>query len=170
VPTLTARAATSLAAITAALAFGLSWAWARYENTERLRLARVALSEQGPSRGGAPPEEDEVRERSVALARERGVTLRDLTVQVEDVDGLAGPLAAALSASEAGASLSGALRVRSRVYSLRATGASRTLVFTLEEPVEARFSVRLSVTMAPGFERPVEPPREAGERSVGRGL
>ena len=158
------RASAQTMAVTVALVsacgLGMLWTRARYDNLERLRAYRSALGEQGVERNGEPPTTERVRERAVELAQERGVSARDVTVESEDVDGLPGPL----GATQAGASVLRVVRVRSRQYTIRGFARSAWWLWSLEEPIDTRFSVRLSVTMPPSLG---ENPPSFGERNLG---
>jgi hypothetical protein len=146
--------------ILSACGLGMLWTRARYDNLERLRAYRSAVSEQGGERNGDPPTIERVRDRALELAQERGVTVRDVTVESEDVDGLPGPL----GATQAGASVLRVVRVRSRQYTIRGSARSAWGPWSLEEPIDTRFSVRLSVTMPPSLG---ENPPSLGEQNLG---
>jgi hypothetical protein len=153
-----------------ACGLGALWVRARYANLERLRAYRESLTDQGVERDGTPPAVDRVRARALELAEARGVQARDVTVEAEDVDGLPGPL----GASQVGASLLRVVQVRSRQYTIRGSMRSTWGPWSVEEPLQERFSVRLSVTMPPSAG---ESPPSFGERnspspepSIGRGM
>lgn len=133
-------------------------------NSERLRDFRQAVREQGPERGGRPPTEDEVQSRTQALGQERRVTVRDVTVETSDVDGLPG----GLGHTQAGVAIVDTVQIRSRVYTVRGSARTRTLLWSLEEPFDLQFSLRLSVTMRPSIE--THAPSLPSEPSVSRGM
>ncbi len=146
--TFSLRKLIALGVALAVVAYGLAWLWAASGNDERLRAFRQAVREQGPARGGRTPTDDEVRERTEELATSGHVAVTDLSVEHEDVDGLP----SALGSTQAGAAVLGAVQVRSRQYTVRGRARSKTLWFTRDEPIELRFSVRLSVTMPSSIE------------------
>jgi hypothetical protein len=162
--TLSLRKLLALGAALLTLAYGLVWLWAASGNDERLRTFRQSVREQGPARGGRPPTDDEAKERTEELATSQHVRVIDVTVEHEDVDGAP----SALSATQAGAAVMGAVQVRSRQYTVRGRAQSRTLWFTRDEPFELQFAVRLSVTMPSSMEsrERAVPSEAAGSRGL----
>jgi hypothetical protein len=146
------------------VALGLAWAFASYTSAEKLRAFRQAVREQGPSRGGHPPTEEEVVLRTQACAEQQQVTVRDVRVESVDTQGLPG----LLGRTQAGLAVMNTLQVRSRLYTVRGFARAHTLFWSREEPFEVQFSVQLSVTMAPSIE--THAPSLPSEPSVQRGL
>lgn len=161
---LSLRSLAALVAIMLLVALGLSWTYASYTNGEKLRAFRQAVREQGPSRGGRPPTEDEVQSRTQECAEQQRVSARDVSVETVDTQGIPG----ALGHTQAGIAVMNTMQVTSRVYTVRGTARARTLLWSSEEPFEAQFAVRLSVTMAPSIE--THAPSLPSEPSVQRGM
>lgn len=162
--TVSLRRLSLLGALLLALAYGLAWLWAANGNHERLRGFRQAVREQGEARGGRPPTDDEARERTEQLGAEHHVSVTDVSVEHEDVDGLPG----ALGQSQAGAAVLGVVQVRSRRYTVRGEARSKTLWFTVDQSFELQFAVRLSVTMPSSIEthEPSIPSEPTGARGL----
>lgn len=153
-----------LVALLASITLALLWTYASVTNDEKLHAFRLSIREQGPSRGGRPPTDDEVQTRTQESAEQLHVTASELSVESSDTQGLPG----ALGHTEAGLAVMNAVQVTSRVFTVRGRARARTLLWSREEQFEAQFSVRLSVTMAPSIE--THAPALPSERAAPRGL
>lgn len=131
-------------AVIALLGAGAAYAWAQVDMQDRVHDLHGAVGRIGYARGGRPPSDADVRAQIEALAAERRVELRDLSVTSREEAGagavvahVGGPLAAALSG-------------RQRVYEIRAIARTSALAFSLAEPFEERLALRTSLELAPG--------------------
>jgi len=161
---LSLRSLAALVALALLVALGLPWTYASIANEEKLRAFRQSVREQGPSRGGRPPTDDEVQTRAQESAEQLHVTTSDLSVESTDTQGLPGTL----GQTQAGLAVMNAVQVTSRVFTVRGRARARTLLWSREEPFEEQFSVRLSVTMAPSIE--THAPLIPSEPSTQRGM
>lgn len=123
------------------------WAWATATMEGRLANVRNEARRIGYARGGHLPTDAQVREQVEAIAAAHQVTLDALSVTSREEAGLGG-IAARVP------QLAGTLSGRVRVYAIRGTGRTRSLVFSRTEPIEIELSLRAAVEQqAPGRAR-----------------
>jgi hypothetical protein len=127
-----------VAALLALVGGGGAWAYANAQMEGRLASVRNEARAIGYARGGNLPTNREVEAQVRTIAEAHRVELTALTVQMRTERGLGGIAHLAPQLAE---SLTGT----TRVYEIRATGTTRSIAWSLTEPLEVDLSLRSSV-------------------------
>ncbi|MEI8255713.1 MAG: hypothetical protein WCJ30_08585 [Deltaproteobacteria bacterium] len=140
------------------------WFYAAHDVDSRIDSLHGEIASQGLARGGRLPTPDDVRDRAVGLAADRGVSLEDVEVTIDENAPPPGG-----GGGVAGSVLSGMnVTVRYSGYDVTGRARARRWFVRRDQPLHVTFSLRREATQEglPGTREPTqrdlsvdEPPR-----------